>query len=47
MFKDLITGPSAGNPSDLTIVGSTLYFIAYDLSSNRVLWKSDEQRREL
>jgi ELWxxDGT repeat protein len=41
MVKDIVNGSGSGSPTDLTAVGSTLYFEAYDTTNGRALWKSD------
>ena len=47
LVKDIRTGSGSGyysnssSPSDLTAVGSTLYFSANDGTNGRELWKSD------
>jgi ELWxxDGT repeat protein len=39
--KDIRTGSSSSNPSQLTAVGATLYFTANDGANGVELWKSD------
>ena len=41
LVRDIRTGSSDSNPTDLTNIGGTLYFEANDGTSGSALWKSD------
>lgn len=43
MVKDIFSylNPAGSSPSNLTVVGSSLYFAAYDATHGSELWKSD------
>jgi ELWxxDGT repeat protein len=41
LVDDLVTGTGSSNPTELTNVGGTLFFLAVDAASNQQLWKSD------
>ena len=43
MVSDINPTGSGGDPSDLTPVGSSVYFVAYDSSDNAGLWVSNGQ----
>jgi ELWxxDGT repeat protein/parallel beta-helix repeat protein len=41
IVKDIEAGSGSSSPSGLTVIGSTLFFAAYDSTNGRELWKSD------
>jgi ELWxxDGT repeat protein len=41
LVEDLNSGPAGSNPSQLTVVGNTLFFVANDGESGYELWKLD------
>jgi ELWxxDGT repeat protein len=41
IVRDIEPGSGSSTPSGLTVIGSTLYFAAYDTTNGRELWKSD------
>ncbi|WP_167547181.1 ELWxxDGT repeat protein [Stieleria maiorica] len=41
MVKDLLPGPDASVPADLTVLGNELYFTALDENDETDLWKTD------
>ncbi|MFV1979850.1 MAG: ELWxxDGT repeat protein [Rhodothermia bacterium] len=41
LVKEILTGASADPPESLTVIGSTVFFLADDGSNGQELWKSD------
>jgi ELWxxDGT repeat protein len=41
LVRDIEPGPGSSTPSGLTVIGSTLYFAAFDSTNGRELWRSD------
>ena len=41
LVKDIYPGANSANPNNLCVIGSTLYFQAYDDVNGVELWKSD------
>src|SRR5688572_31433056 len=46
LVKDIEPGPDGSYPDELTAVGSTLFFTAYDSPAGPELWKSDGTDRK-
>ena len=46
LVDDINPGPGWSNPQNLTTVGGTLFFAAYDDTNGYQLWKTDALRQE-